>query len=254
MRTFDDLLAEAAAAPVDGWGFSWLEGRATEERPSWGYARQLVRRLAAATAVLDIQTGGGEVLAEVLSQLERRPPVIAATEGWAPNLVRATRILAPYGAQVVERADTADLPFPASGFDLVVSRHPTLTLWPEVARVLEPGGTYFSQQVGVGSNHELRQFLMGPHPIGQGKDPRRAVASAQAAGLDLVDLREETLTARYFDIGAVVYVLRKVVWTVPDFTIERYRDRLRRLHERIEAEGFFETSVPRYLIEVRKGD
>lgn len=208
MPTFDDLLAEAAAAPVDGWGFSWLEGRATEERPSWGYARQLVRRVAAATAVLDIQTGGGEVLGEVLSQLDTAPPVIAATEGWARNLVRATRILAPYGAKMVEVADTADLPFPDFGFDLVVSRHPTLTLWPEIARVLQPGGTFLSQQVGVGSNHELSQFLMGPHPIGRGRDPARAVASARAAGLDLVDLREETLTARCFDIGAVL----RVVW------------------------------------------
>ncbi|GAA2996313.1 hypothetical protein [Streptomyces fulvorobeus] len=36
---FEELVAEAAAVPVDGWDFSWLDGRATEERPSWGYAR-----------------------------------------------------------------------------------------------------------------------------------------------------------------------------------------------------------------------
>ncbi|WP_410673089.1 hypothetical protein [Amycolatopsis sp. cmx-4-68] len=41
---FDDLVAEAAAAPVDGWDFSWLEGRATEARPSWGYQRLLGAR------------------------------------------------------------------------------------------------------------------------------------------------------------------------------------------------------------------
>ncbi len=35
-RTFEELVAEAEAAPVEGWGFSWLAGRATEERPSWG--------------------------------------------------------------------------------------------------------------------------------------------------------------------------------------------------------------------------
>ncbi|MGH3967715.1 MAG: SAM-dependent methyltransferase, partial [Mycobacterium sp.] len=31
--TFDELVAQAAAAPVHGWDFSWLDGRATEERP-----------------------------------------------------------------------------------------------------------------------------------------------------------------------------------------------------------------------------
>jgi len=38
-RTFEELLDDAATAPVDGWGFEWLNGRATEQRPSWGYQR-----------------------------------------------------------------------------------------------------------------------------------------------------------------------------------------------------------------------
>lgn len=63
MASFEALVQEAAAAPVDGWDFSWLDGRATEERPSWGYQRLLSTKLAAASAALDVQTGGGEVLA-----------------------------------------------------------------------------------------------------------------------------------------------------------------------------------------------
>ena len=52
-------------------------------------------------------------------------------------------------------------------------------------------------------------------------------------------MRVERLRQEYFDIGAVMYFLRKVIWTVPDFTVDRYRDRLRELHERIEADGPF---------------
>ena len=37
-RSFEELVAEAQAAPIEGWDFSWLDGRATEDRPSWGYA------------------------------------------------------------------------------------------------------------------------------------------------------------------------------------------------------------------------
>ena len=33
MSRFDDLVAEGAAVPLQGWDFSWFEGRATEERP-----------------------------------------------------------------------------------------------------------------------------------------------------------------------------------------------------------------------------
>jgi hypothetical protein len=43
---FDDLVAEAAAAEVTGWGFARLDGRATEERPPWGYARLVACSLA----------------------------------------------------------------------------------------------------------------------------------------------------------------------------------------------------------------
>ena len=62
MRDFEDLVAEAEAADVTGWGFGWLEGRAAEERPPWGYARLLAQRLAQATSAVDLDTGGGEVV------------------------------------------------------------------------------------------------------------------------------------------------------------------------------------------------
>jgi len=245
--TFGELVAEGAAEPVEGWDFSWFEGRATEERPAWGYSRLLAERMRAATAALDIQTGGGEVLASI----PHPPPVLAATESWPPNIEIARRNLRPLRATVSAVADEDDLPFPGGSFDLVVSRHPTVTLWPEIARVLRPGGTYLSQQVGAGSNRELTDFLMGPQPVGQERSPRRARAQAQAAGLTVTDLREQALRAEFFDVGAVVYFLRKVFWTVPGFTVERYRDRLARLHEQIRAEGAFVCHAQRFLIEAR---
>jgi hypothetical protein len=50
----------------------------------------------------------------------------------------------------------------------------------------------------------------------------------------------------------VIYFLRKVVWTVPDFSVDRYRERLRELHERIEADGPFVAHATRLLVEARK--
>jgi hypothetical protein len=77
-------------------------------------------------------------------------------------------------------------------------------------------------------------------------------AQAEAAGLQIVDLRMERMRAEFFDIGAIVYFLRKVIWSVPDFTVQRYRDRLAELHERIESEGPFVTDSVRLLVEARK--
>jgi hypothetical protein len=76
-------------------------------------------------------------------------------------------------------------------------------------------------------------------------------ADAHAAGLQIVDMRMEKLRAEFFDIGAVVYFLRKLIWTVPDFTVEPYYGRLRELHERMETEGRFVTHPTRVLVEAR---
>jgi SAM-dependent methyltransferase len=246
--TFEDLIAEGESVPVEGWDFSWFEGRAIEERPSWGYSRMLADRMAIATAGLDIQTGGGEVLAEIPVP----PPVLAATESWPPNLALARANLAGLGATVAEVPDDADLPFAASSFDLVVSRHPTLTRWDEIARVLAPGGTYLSQQVGAGSVRELTDFMMGPQPVNPTRSPEQAAVAAVAAGLEVVDLRQEALPMAFNDVGAVVVFLRKVIWTVPGFTATGYREQLARLHHQIQTQGPFVAHAHRFLIEARQ--
>jgi SAM-dependent methyltransferase len=250
--SFEDLLAEGAAVPVEGWDFSWFAGRATEQRPPWGYSGLLRRRLATAAAAVDLQTGGGEVFAGALAGLATAPPVLAATESWPPNLAVAAGNLARFGVSIVDVADDAPLPFPDASFDLVSSRHPTVLSLAEVARVLRPGGTYLSQQVGPGSVRELTDFMMGPQTVGDGRSPARAEAAARAAGLAPVDLREATLRMEFHDVAAVAVFLRKVIWIVPGFTVDGYRDRLAALHERILAEGPFVAHAQRFLIEARK--
>lgn len=248
MKAFEELLAEGESVPVEGWDFSWFEGRGSEERPSWGYSRLLGDRMARASVAVDLQTGGGEVLAEI----PHPPAVLMATESWPPNVDLARRNLKAVGATVIEIADDADLPFPSNSFDLVVSRHPTVTRWDEVARVLGPGGRYLSQQVGDGSGRELAEFLTAPQPPRPERRPERVQAAAEAAGLHVDVLRQESPRTRFDDIAAVLHFLRKVVWVIPGFTVDRYRDRLAALDARIRTEGPFVAHAPRVLIEARK--
>jgi SAM-dependent methyltransferase len=249
---FEALIAEADAVDVGGWDFSWLEGRATEERPPWGYQRLMGERIGRAALTLDIQTGGGEVLAGVP---QRAAGAMVATESWPPNIQRAQENLRDKGVVVVADEDRPPLPFADGAFDLVTSRHPVTAHWGEIARVLAPGGTYFSQQVGPDTGHEIYEFFLGPGPLGRsGREPELARAQAMAAGLEVVDLRTAELRMEFFDVGAMVYFLRKVIWFVPDFTVGKYRDRLRALHERILADGPFVACSRRFLIEARKPD
>jgi SAM-dependent methyltransferase len=249
-RTFDDLIAEADSVSVAGWDFSWLDGRATEERPPWGYQRLLGERLRGAQSALDIQTGGGEVLA---GATDTYPPAMAATESWLPNQAKATALLHPRGVVVVATPDERTLPFADAAFDLVTSRHPATTPWGEISRVLRPGGTYFAQHVGPATSLELTEYFLGAWPSsGSDRHPDVETAEARAAGLDVVDLRAARLRMEFHDIGAVVYFLRKVLWTVPEFSVEKYLDRLRDMDAAIRRDGPFLAHSTRHLIEARK--
>jgi SAM-dependent methyltransferase len=158
----------------------------------------------------------------------------------------------PLGGIVAWVADDAPLPFRDASFDLVSSRHPAEVVWSQIARVLAPGGTYFAQHVGPGSNRELTDFMMGPQPVNPSRSPRLAVAAARRAGLDVLDLREQALRVEFFDVAAVVYFLKKVLWTVPGFTVAGYAEPLARMHAHIEQHGAFVSRSHRFLIEARK--
>ena len=249
-KSFDELVAEADAVDVSGWDFSWFDGRATEERPPWGYQKLMGEKIGRATMTLDIQTGGGEVLAGVPQRAAR---AMVATESWPPNLKRAQENLRSKGVVVVADEDRPPLPFADDTFDLVTSRHPVTAYWPEIARVLVPSGTYFSQQVGPDSGHEISEYFLGPQPWGQtGREPELARREAENAGLEVVDLRTAELKMEFFDVGAVICFLRKVIWFVPDFTVEKYLDRLNAFHQQIHQDGPFVAYSRRFLIEARK--
>jgi len=177
---------------------------------------------------------------------------VAATESWPPNLALARRRLAVWDGSVAEVPDDGPLPFPDASVDLVSSRHPTGRRWDEIARVLRPGGRYFSQGVGSGSNRELFEALMGPQPGSDRPSAELAADAARDAGLAVLDLHSQACRVEFADVGAVVHFLREVVWTVPDSTVERYRPQLAALHERIERDGGFGSWSQRYLIEARR--
>src|SRR5262249_37743552 len=151
-RSFEDLVRDAARAPITGWDFAWLQGRAFEARPSWHYFELVAERARRVASLLDLEVGSGSMI----EALPIVPSRTIGTEGHAPTVERAARRLRSRGASLVW-PDTAreQLPFRSDTFELLTSRHPVTTWWPEITRVLAPGGTYLSQQVGP---HSLRDL------------------------------------------------------------------------------------------------
>lgn len=246
MKSFDELVTEALDADVNGWGFSWLDGRATEERPPWGYARLLAERLSHVSAALDLDTGGGEVLSEAPTF----PALMCATESWQPNVLKARARLSGRGVHITDTANITTLPFADATFELVTARHPIAPNWPEIYRVLKPGGHYFAQHVGAASAFELIEYFLGPLPYERTlRSPETEAKEAEAAGLNVVDLRTARCRMEFFDVGAVIWILRKCVWWVPDFSVEKYHRELVALDKQLRGGTPFIAHATRHLID-----
>ncbi|MEI7057740.1 hypothetical protein WBG06_18085 [Nocardioides sp. CCNWLW239] len=119
--------------------------------------------------------------------------------------------------------------------------------------MLTDGGRYLAQHVGPASAFELIELFLGPLPEARlSRDPESEAAAARAAGLVVDDLRTARLRMEFHDIGAVVWTLRKCVWWVPDFSTERYAERLRDLDARLRSDGPFVAYSSRHLIEAHR--
>lgn len=246
---FETYLRDAES-PFSGWDFSYLtKSERMQTSPwEWSYGSLVLPLARSAKALLDMGTGGGEFLAS----LQPLPPVTVATEGYAPNVPIARDRLEPLGARVVEVGDDGRLPLEDEAFDLVINRHESYDP-AEVWRVLRPGGTFITQQVGGEDDLDLNRLLGADaeHPYAHWT-AAYAARELRTAGFEVLDQREAFPFTRFYDIGAIVYYLKAVPWQIPDFSVERYRDQLRALHERITREGYVDIRNHRFLLIARK--
>ena len=214
--------------PVSGWDFSRFGNRLGGDAPPWSYVDLAREALHRATAVLDLGTGGGEVL---LSLADDLPEDTVATEGWQPNIPTAREALTPHGIDVVVYDAEAEpqLPFPDARFDLVLDRHEAYDA-AEVARALRPRGVFLTQQVDGRDLADLNDLLGGGPTAYPHVTLEQFRTDAEAAGLQ-VDLAEDwTGELRIADVDTLVGYLAMAPWTVQGFTVASRAETLLRLH------------------------
>ena len=79
-----------------------------------------------------------------------------------------------------------------------------------------------------------------------------AVKEIEVAGFEICEKGEAFPTTRFLDIGAIVYYLRMIPWQFPDFTLDKYRDRLFKIHQQIQAKGSLKIQSHRFYFEALK--
>jgi SAM-dependent methyltransferase len=173
--------------PFQGWDFSYItsSGRMQEGLLPWNYASIVLNAARKASSLLDIGTGGGELLSLLLPL----PSKAYATESYAPNVEVAKRRLEPLGVKVMRTKAGGPLPFESNTFDVVIDRHEEYSA-SEVVRVLHRGGIFITQQVGPKNNSSLH-LSFGLRNVGTNTwKLRKAVKELEGVGFNIVDQRE----------------------------------------------------------------
>jgi SAM-dependent methyltransferase len=235
--------------PFCGWDFSYLDDKWEEELPPWSYVDQVRALLPGASSLLDLGTGGGEKL---LSLRELWPPRVAVTEGYAPNLCLARERLEPLGVEVVEsEAALRDpLPFEDGSFELVIDRHSEFDI-AEVERMLAPGGTFVTEQVD-GTNLADLSAAFGCEQPWTWFTLEWVLERVAETSLVVEQAQAWSGVTRFHSVGALVYYLKAVPWTVEGFTVETHLPVLLKLQDRLERERMLEFTCKSMIVQVRK--
>jgi len=233
-----------------GWNFSHLSGRFVLDIPPWSYEDMARELLATSGSALDLGTGGGEKLLEFRNAF---PPRMVATEGYEPNLPIAKERLGPLGVEVVKSNDSlqAELPFEDQEFGLIIDRHTCFNI-SEIERVLAPMGMFLTQQTDGNNLADLSVALDCEQPW-TFFTLDFVLEKIKATNLIVEKADEWTGKATFKDVGAVVYYLKAVPWTVPcGFSVDKHQSHLVKLQQKLELEGSLTFKQKLFMVRARK--
>ncbi|MDP3745420.1 MAG: class I SAM-dependent methyltransferase [Phenylobacterium sp.] len=235
-----------AAAPFEGWDFSYLKDRMVEAEPVWDYLALARAAICQSTDLLDVATGGGEIL----SSLAPFPGRARAVEGFEPNLPIARARLEPLGVQVFRGGARAGMPFDDGSFDLILNRHGGFRA-AEMVRVLQPGGVFLTQQVAGDNLADLAEAFGAPLAY-PGNTLDRVVDDLRVLGCEVRRAETWRGAVTFSDVGALAYFLKAIPWVVQDFDVDRHRQVLEALQAGAEAGEPLSFTYTRYLVEAVK--
>ncbi|WP_432667451.1 class I SAM-dependent methyltransferase [Wukongibacter baidiensis] len=227
-----------------GWDFSHLDGRLKEEKLPWDYRSIICKYLNKDKLLLDMGTGGGEFLLS----LQHTYTNTSVTEGWKPNLKLCKETLEPLGITVQQVFNDNKLPFDDDTFDIVINRHEEYNA-KEVKRILKDDGIFITQQVGGKNNEKLSKFLITNFESDVlAFELNKEVSKFKNLDFTILYENEYFPSLKFFDVGAIVYFAKIIVWEFPNFSVERCFNQLCELENRLKKNGYVESLEHRFII------
>jgi len=237
-----------------GWDFSHIDGRWDFPEPPWTYRAIVKEHLKDTDILLDMGTGGGEILLTIGHPHKNT----YVTEAYEPNYELCKKVLSPLGITVArtytdENFNSDDkLPFEDNLFDVIINRHESFDL-KEVDRALKPGGFFITQQVGNKDGVEYMQRLndgfVSHSPV---HTLARYTDDLKNMGYQIIETDEALYPVKFFDVGALVFFAKIIVWEFPGFSVKTHLDKLLDCQREINEIGFLQGTGHRFYIVSRK--
>ena len=141
------------------------------------------------------------------------------------------------------------LPFHDACFDLVLNRHDELDP-ANVARILSPGGSFLTQQVGHDNWQELRAFFLRQTDFDLKFDRYQKGFLAAGLAIERAETHDTPVACR--SLGDLVYLLTATPWTVPGSDLEADLNTLLALEQALYKDDHIVLTNSRYIIEAHK--
>jgi SAM-dependent methyltransferase len=224
---------EERGAQIHGWDFSHLDGRWDVQATEWKYEDIVMRYLKKSDRLLDMDTGGGEILLRFGHPYEQT----SVTEGYAPNVELCRQKLSPLGIDVHCVTDYGTLPFENESFDIVINRHGSYDV-SEVRRVLREGGIFITEQIGEQNGNAFSERLIDDYSSSfAGWNLDNCSNALKDAGFHIDTACENFPAMRFFDVGALVWYAKIIEWEYPGFSVDTCFDKLCEAEKEIQQTG-----------------
>lgn len=227
-----------------GWDFSHIENRHKCFNLPWNYKDIINSFLKDSHKLLDMGTGGGEFLLTLNHPFKST----SVTESFPPNIELCKTKLSPLGINIIQTYDDNHIKIDNNTFDIIINRHESFNPT-EVLRILKTKGYFITQQVGGLNNNDLsKKIIKDFNPPFVDNTLENNTYMLKKTGFEIKMAKEAFTPIHFFDVGAFVYFAKIIQWEFPDFSVDKYLDKLIELQKEIDRNGYIEGTEHRFII------
>ena len=246
-NTLKEIWKEEEKNAIKASGFSYIDGKWDADELPWNYRDVLGKYLKKTDMLLDLDTGNGEFLLTLDHPFE----LTGITEAYDRNYELCKIELEPLGITVKRLLKSKALPYEDSMFDVVHNRNGSFNI-DEVFRVLKPGGSFITQQIGGLNDLNLGQLFFDAYNPPFPDYNLNSGLELFGDRFDILEKNEGMVDVRFYDIGTVIAFMKLARAEFPNFSVDQYFDKLLLLQDELERVGYVTTTQHRFMLVAKK--